>query len=231
MRTCGTGATGDFDTVIQELYTLSPADARAAFGAMDGELYGSLLTVGIENTDRFLRTVAKAVAFAKSWREATQWRLGLLADGTIVRGQCGCGCAGCGNGWESWADGYGAGAQIAERRQRQRAELLGRRSRLRSRTVAGLCHAIRSRRRLLADARGARRSGGSGHDRLGPGGCVSAPKYQLGIRYRNRRLRLRRLRHAAAGNDGQPQREPRTPTTAATTSRSTVKRERTIASA
>ena len=147
------GATGDFDTVIQELSSLSPAEARTAFDAMDGELYGSLLTVGIENTDRFLRTVARrlrSLGMAPGRATATDYY-----RGTLVRGQCGCGCAGCGNGWESWADGYGAGAQIAGDGQRKRAELLRRRNCLRSRTVAGSCHALRSRRRLFADVHGA----------------------------------------------------------------------------
>ena len=52
------GATGDLAVVLGELSPLTPTQARAAFDSMSGELYASLPTVGIENTDRFLRTVA-----------------------------------------------------------------------------------------------------------------------------------------------------------------------------
>ena len=115
-------ATGDFLTVLNALDPLSGDDARAAFDAMSGEIYGSLLTVGIENTDRFLRMLATRL---RSRNLGQEWfaysnasSCGALAFGDnwddsllVVRGQNPIGNVG-GNR-APWATAYGVGAQIA----------------------------------------------------------------------------------------------------------------------
>jgi len=118
------GATGDFANVLQQLDMLTAPDARAAFDAMGGELYGSLATIGIEGMDLFTRTVAWRLRA----RNLTRAFVLPAAGGTmvsqadyddsipIVRGQD---CGGCGCGWlnpqcwQSWAEGYGVGAAVA----------------------------------------------------------------------------------------------------------------------
>ena len=114
------GATGDMRTVMQTLDALTAPQARTAFDSMSGELYGSLSTVGIENTGRFLRTTADRLRagslhgrFSQPGRRAATNMLSSLDSDTVVRGQCNCGrFVRPVSGWESWAESYGVGASI-----------------------------------------------------------------------------------------------------------------------
>jgi len=115
------GATGDLNTVMTELDTLTAPNARAAFDAMSGELYGSLSTVGIENTNRFLWTIAARLrsrslnrGLAISNHYASTYTQSSWSDSDmIVRGQSPRGRFGwLSSSWDSWAEGYGVGANI-----------------------------------------------------------------------------------------------------------------------
>jgi len=113
-------ATGDFLTVLTELDTLYGDSARAAMDSMSGELYPSLSTVGIENTDRFLRNLAARLR-ARGLGLAMTGGPGSLATDVnwndsdmTVRAQDSCDCTEhrptC---WKPWAEGFGIGASIA----------------------------------------------------------------------------------------------------------------------
>jgi len=110
-------ASGDFLTVLTELNTLYGDSARAAFDAMSGELYPSLSTIGIENTDRFLRSLAERLR-SRNLGLAMAAGQGPLAidkrgsnSGSIVFVNNSRGCAG--SCWKPWAEGFGVGASIA----------------------------------------------------------------------------------------------------------------------
>ena len=51
--------TGDFATVLDEIFPLSDANSRTAFDAMGGELHASLGTVAVENAENFVMSVAQ----------------------------------------------------------------------------------------------------------------------------------------------------------------------------
>jgi outer membrane autotransporter protein len=111
------GASGDFRTVLADLDNLSGNGARAAFDSLSGELYGSLSTVRIENTERFLRTVAWRLRSRSMSREtvpssnlaslAAEWSQG--DPETVWRGQA----SRESRGRTPWIEGYGVGANIA----------------------------------------------------------------------------------------------------------------------
>ena len=109
-------ATGDFRSIMGRINVLSASEARAAFDSMSGELYGSLSTVGIENTDRFLRTVAsrlraRSLAGRFTYETSDTWE-DSSSDQTLARGQDTCASERV-NRWLPWAEGYGVGAKIA----------------------------------------------------------------------------------------------------------------------
>ena len=110
-------ATGDFRSVISRINVLSANDARIAFDSMDGEVYGSLSTVGIENTDRFLRTIAtrlRSRGLVNGFDSVAPRMLSDWDDSRgVVRAQdtCGATCQRT-DGWLPWGEGYGVGAKI-----------------------------------------------------------------------------------------------------------------------
>jgi uncharacterized protein with beta-barrel porin domain len=109
------GATGDFAAVLDELNTLNAPEARAAFDAMSGEIFGSLSTIGIENHERFLRTIAQRLqsqSMSQGVAEAGDFgncsRTGdlvFVSRNTSYRPSL--------SGWTTWAEGYGVGGAIA----------------------------------------------------------------------------------------------------------------------
>ena len=109
-----TGATGDFATVINELYTLSAPAARAAFDSMSGELHGSLSTVGIENTESFLTGLARRIRSQSMTRgmhfdtASAQWNDSLLL---VSRHQSWLREAA--TGWTPWGEGFGVSGRLA----------------------------------------------------------------------------------------------------------------------
>ena len=110
-----TGASGDFATVISTLNSLSTADSRTAFDAMSGELFGSLSTIGLENTENFLqglahrlRTQSMTRGMAFQTAQAKKWDESLLL---VSRHESWLREAA--EGWTTWAEGFGVGARLA----------------------------------------------------------------------------------------------------------------------
>jgi uncharacterized protein with beta-barrel porin domain len=95
---------------MQELEMLSGPRARAAYDAMSGELFPSLSTVGIENTDRFLRTVARRLRSRSLTRAIVvdQFAAWTPSD-AVIRGQE----SRLASSRTAWGEGYGIGAAIA----------------------------------------------------------------------------------------------------------------------
>lgn len=110
------GATGDFAEVLAQLNTLDSEGAQAAFVAMNGEIYGSLSTVSLENSERFLRSLAYRLR-VQSMTHSIDFSTADAKDGSLVFVSCEPSCYDpCANrlsGWTTWFDGYGVGASIA----------------------------------------------------------------------------------------------------------------------
>ena len=108
------GASGDFATVVSELNSLGTAESRAAFDAMGGELFGSLSTIGLENTENFLERLANRLRQQTMTRGMTfdtaqkRWDESLLLVSrhqSWLREKA--------EGWTTWAEGFGVGARLA----------------------------------------------------------------------------------------------------------------------
>jgi fibronectin-binding autotransporter adhesin len=112
LDTTAPSATGDFADVITTLENQTAAGARTAFDAMGGELYGSLATIGIENHEYFLRTVAQHLQLQTMMQGY---------DDSLADARCDCpitlvsmsSYTPSSSGWTTWADGFGVGASIA----------------------------------------------------------------------------------------------------------------------
>ena len=109
-----TGASGDFATVINELNSLDTAASRAAFDALGGEIFGSLSTIGLENTENFLTNLASRLRQQSMTRGMTfdtaqkRWDESLLLVSrhqSWLREKA--------EGWTTWAEGFGVGARLA----------------------------------------------------------------------------------------------------------------------
>jgi autotransporter-like protein len=96
-----------------EIDSLTVPNAQAAFNAISGEIYGSLSTIGIETNESFLRKIA----WRLSSRSLNRRRFGYQSFASnvkfddsqmIVRGQ-----NSCGRTSQTWAEGYGVGANFA----------------------------------------------------------------------------------------------------------------------
>jgi len=107
------GASGDFADVLTQLDALTDPQARAAFDAMSGELFGSLSTVALENTERFQRIIAHRMR-TQSMNQSMDYANAesrLQRSIAYVSRQT--------SGWQSlsdwnpWVEGYGVGASLA----------------------------------------------------------------------------------------------------------------------
>ena len=112
---------------LWELYRLNglttPEEARIALDSFSGELYGSLLTVGIENTSNFLQTLASRLR-ARSLGQRFVYAAPVYQKAeseelvTVIRGQQAFGGTGPNPLGQNasypipWAEGYGVAAQI-----------------------------------------------------------------------------------------------------------------------
>ena len=103
-------AMGDFATVIDTITMMDNASAaRAAFDAMSGEVFGSLSTIGIEDHERFLRTISQRLQSQTIRQDADNFAAGDCQKGLVyvIRDTS------ASAGWTTWAEGYGVGAAIA----------------------------------------------------------------------------------------------------------------------
>ena len=109
-----TGASGDFATVINELNSLGTADSRAAFDAMGGELFGSLSTIGLENTENFLTGLAQRLRQQSMTRGmAFQTAQAKWDDSLLLVSRHESWLREKAEGWTTWAEGFGVGAKLA----------------------------------------------------------------------------------------------------------------------
>ena len=109
-----TGATGDFQTVLEEINGLSDAAARSAYDTMSGEMHASLFTVGMENTENFLTGIANRVRSQSMSRGMTLASRDAHWDGSLLlvsRHQSWLREAA--TGWTSWAQGFGVAGKLA----------------------------------------------------------------------------------------------------------------------
>lgn len=105
------GASGDFQTVLGQLDTLSGPEARLAFDEMGGEIFGSLSTIGIENQERFMRLISQRIRARHLLKG-----LGYASNDSYRSGdvQYVCNCATEKyRGWQPWFEGYGVAGRIA----------------------------------------------------------------------------------------------------------------------
>ena len=104
-------ASGDFATVLGQLNALSnAAEARAAFDAMGGEVFGSLSTIGIEDHERFLRTISQRLQSQTIKQIADDYASGEDGQKDLVYVSRNTSAS---SNWTTWAEGYGVGASIA----------------------------------------------------------------------------------------------------------------------
>ena len=90
------GATGDLRYVMDSLDALSPSEARNAFDQMDGEIYGTLGSVGVQSTTLVYLTLMNRLRPDLSVCRPACW-------------DCGDDCS----QWDSWAIGYGLGGNAS----------------------------------------------------------------------------------------------------------------------
>ena len=109
-----TGASGDFATVISELNSLDGPNSRLAFDAMSGELFGSLSTVGIENTERFLTGIANRLRL-QSMSHGFQFDVARARwdESLLLVSRHESWLRNAGAGWTTWCEGAGVGASLA----------------------------------------------------------------------------------------------------------------------
>lgn len=106
------GASGDFQTVLDQFNTLSGPEAREAFDEMGGEIFGSLSTIGIENQERFMRLISQRIRARHLLKG-----LGYASNDDSYRNGdvqyvCNC-CEKKCSGWQPWFEGYGVAGRIA----------------------------------------------------------------------------------------------------------------------
>ena len=108
-------ASGDFATVLGQLNALSNAtEARAAFDAMGGEVFGSLSTIGIEDHERFLRTISQRLQSQSLTRSLENSVAGGSCENdSLVYVSRDASSSPSSSGWTTWAEGYGVGASLA----------------------------------------------------------------------------------------------------------------------
>ena len=108
------GASGDFQTVLSTIDGLTDAQTQAAYNAMGGELFGSLSTIGLENTENFLQGLAqrlrgqsmtRGMAFATAQAKWDDSLLLVSRHESWLREKA--------EGWTTWAEGFGVGAKLA----------------------------------------------------------------------------------------------------------------------
>ena len=107
-------ATGDFATVIDQLNLLSESEARLAFDAMSGELFGSLATVTLENSERFLEGVAQRLrsqSLARGFNFSSSH--GDPLEESVQEICCHSSRLRNLSGWNPWFEGFGASAGLA----------------------------------------------------------------------------------------------------------------------
>jgi uncharacterized protein with beta-barrel porin domain len=109
----GSGASGDFSTVLDQLNLLSGPQARTAFDAMSGEIFGSLATVGIENNDRFLRTIAQHLQSQSLLQGLDFSTADARGKGNLVYVSRDLSYMTTLSGWTPWMEGFGVGASLA----------------------------------------------------------------------------------------------------------------------
>ena len=107
------GATGDFVAVLEELNTLDDPEARAAFDAMSGELFGSLSTIGIENHEQFLRSISQRLQSQSMMRGLDDATADARSSNDVVFVSRRTSCPQTVAGWTPWVQGYGIGASLA----------------------------------------------------------------------------------------------------------------------
>ncbi len=110
-----TGATGDFETVLDALNLQSGSGARAAFDAMSGEIYGSLATVSIENNERFLRSITQRMQ-VHSMTQGLDFTRNDTNNGLVYVNRLTSSWDRMSerlSGWTSWFESYGVGAALA----------------------------------------------------------------------------------------------------------------------
>ena len=110
-----TGATGDFETVLDALNLQSGSGARVAFDAMSGEIYGSLATVSIENNERFLRSITQRMQM-HSMTQGLDFTRNDANNGLVYVNRLTSSWDRMSerlSGWTSWFESYGVGAALA----------------------------------------------------------------------------------------------------------------------
>jgi outer membrane autotransporter protein len=106
------GASGDFATVLDSLNLLDADQARLAFDAMSGEVFGSLATIGIENHEQFLRTISQRLQSQSMMQgfDASTADVHLAHGIVFVNRQTS--CLQSLSGWNPWVQGYGIGGAL-----------------------------------------------------------------------------------------------------------------------
>ena len=108
------GASGDLTTVLDQVWNNDAAHARLAYDALSGEIFGSLATVGIENTEGFLTGLAnrlrrESMTHGLDFDVArARWDESLLL---VSRHKAWLRDAAA--GWTTWLEGTGVGASLA----------------------------------------------------------------------------------------------------------------------
>jgi outer membrane autotransporter protein len=110
------GATGDFETVLDALNLQSGDGARAAFDAMGGEIHSSLETITFETSDRLLRSIAGRMR-TQSMTQDVDFAANRADGNSLVYVNRVTSSLDQLNqkmsGWTTWFDSYGVGASIA----------------------------------------------------------------------------------------------------------------------
>ena len=106
-------ATGDFATVLNGLNSLNGVEARQAYDAMSGELYGSLATVGIEAHEQFLRAISQRLQSQSMTRGFDDFAASNRLEDNLRYCSRTASDSAMSAGWITWAQGYGVGSNLA----------------------------------------------------------------------------------------------------------------------
>ena len=112
------GASGDFATVLGQLNTLTVPNARLAFDAMGGELFGSLATVGLEDSERFVQNLAlrlrsQSMTRGFHFNTAGESTASAKFDESLLLVSRHESWLQGASGWTPWFEGVGVGAKLA----------------------------------------------------------------------------------------------------------------------
>jgi outer membrane autotransporter protein len=107
-------ATGDFATVIDQLNLQTESQSRSAFDAISGELFGSLATLTLENSERFMESVAQRLRSQSLTRgfNFCSTRSDSFEE-SVQETCCHTSKPPALSGWTPWFEGFGVGATLS----------------------------------------------------------------------------------------------------------------------